>query len=115
MNNSITLLLALSRTVVQILTAANVVPGNAGKVMRGAGELLDLGIALAERGDETVDELQALKAEAEMILARIAKTGQGPTNEERFAWRERSDAAHAALQALKKDPPAPATSETAPA
>lgn len=93
------LLLALIQTVSGVLRDTNVIDSDVAQW----ADLLSLGASLAERGDDAVEELAALKAQVEEIAARRKQTGEGPTDEERAAWRARSDAAHAELQALKGD------------
>lgn len=93
------LLLGLIQTVASVLRDTNVIEGDVAQW----ADLLSLGATLAERGDDAVEELAALKAQVEAIAERRKTTGEGPTAEERAAWRARSDAAHAELQALKGD------------
>lgn len=68
-----------------------------GKDAGQIADLVDLIAGLVHRGDEAYTELSALKAEVEALVA----AGTGPSEEQTAAWRARSDAAHAALQALK--------------
>lgn len=93
------LLLGLIQVVSGVLRDTNVIDDDVAQW----ADLLSLGASLAERGDDAVEELAALKDQVEAIAARRKATGEGPTAEERAAWRTRSDAAHAALQALKGD------------
>jgi hypothetical protein len=67
-------------------------------------QLLEFLARLVQRGEEAVGELSQLRIQVESILAR----GSPPTDDEIAAWKSRSDAAHAELQALKTPaPPAP--------
>lgn len=59
---------------------------------------------LVEKGNSAVDELRALRSEVEGMLTE----NRPPTDAEVANWKSRSDAAHAALQAMKaKRPGAP--------
>jgi hypothetical protein len=66
-------------------------------------ELIDFLARLVQRGNEAMADLQKLRTEVEAIIAR----GSPPTDDEIASWRARSDAAHAALQAMATQVPGP--------
>lgn len=93
MNTTILLGLNLLRVIAAQLQATGVISADVAKY----GGLIDLVANLMQRGDEA-------KAELELLLGQVQTMqteGRGPTEEERASWRDRSDAAHAALQNLK--------------
>lgn len=61
-------------------------------------DLLELAARLVARGDEAISELERLKLEVDHLLA----TEQKPSESQIEQWKQRSDAAHAALQGLKE-------------
>lgn len=65
--------------------------------------LLLAGAALVERGDEAVQELQALTDQ----IKAMTQAGRDPTADEWTALHLRSDAAHAAIQAGAVETPNP--------
>lgn len=70
-------------------------------------DLLELLARLTQRGNAAIEELQKLRAEVDAMLAE----GRKPTAEQMSAWKARSDAAHAGLQALKDRAPDPTMDE----
>ena len=82
------------------LLLSNPALGGGGSVRASeASELLGLLGTLISEGDDALDDLRAFAEQVEAMAA----AGRGPSPTEWSALRERSDAAHAALQEIKEE------------
>jgi len=93
---NVTMILSVVSGLLQAIATATRNPAigfDAGQI----GGLLDLISRLILRGTEALSELEALTVEVNGMIAANRK----PTAAEMRSWRDRSDAAHAGLQALK--------------
>ena len=92
-------LLAIAVAGLRTVLANPLLGGDSSVKMQEASELLGMLSDIITQGDDALDELREFTA----TITAMAEEGRDPTPAEWQALRERSDAAHDRLQAMKEE------------